>query len=62
MRYEEILGSDRYIRRLAEIIEDPVKADDEFVVIPSGGEIRQALFWDCAASVSVKAKKEIGLC
>ena len=62
MRYEEILGSDRYIRRLAEIIEDPVKADDEFVVIPPGGGISQACFWDGAASVSANAKKEIGLC
>lgn len=44
MRYEEILGSDGYIRRLAEIIEDPDKADDDFVVVPPGSINRQELF------------------
>lgn len=44
MRYEEILGSDRYVRRLIEIAATLDKADDEFVVVPPGGEIRQEQF------------------
>lgn len=44
MRYEEVLGSDIYVRRLIEIASTPEKADDEFVVIPPGGEIRQSQF------------------
>jgi len=62
MRYEEILGSDRYIRRLAEIIEDPDKADDEFVIVPPGSINRQELFWDCSVSASESSKKEMGSC
>jgi hypothetical protein len=44
MRYEEILGSDRYVRRLVEIAADLEKVDDDFVVILPGGEIRQTQF------------------
>jgi hypothetical protein len=44
MRYEEVLGSDIYVRRLIEIASTPEMADDDFVVIPPGGEIRQAQF------------------
>ena len=44
MRYEEILGSDHYIRRLIEVAAALDKADDEFVVIPPGGEIKQEMF------------------
>jgi hypothetical protein len=44
MRYEEILGSDGFIRRLVEVAAALDKADDEFVVIPPGGEIRQDQF------------------
>jgi len=44
MRYEEILGSDHYIRRLIEVAAALEKADDEFVVIPPGGEIKQEMF------------------
>ena len=62
MRYEEILASDRYIRRLAEIIEDPDKIDDEFVIVPPGGINRQELFWEYAVSASEKSKKEMGSC
>ncbi len=62
MRYEEILGSDRFIRRLAEIIEDPDKADDEFVVVPPGGITGQELFWDCSVTASENSKKEMGSC
>ena len=62
MRYEEILASDRYFRRLAEIIEDPDKIDDEFVIVPPGGINRQELFWEYAVSASEKSKKEMGSC
>jgi hypothetical protein len=44
MRYEEILGSDAYVRRLVEAAADPNKADHEFVIVPPGGEIRQEQF------------------
>lgn len=44
MRYEEILGSDSYVRRLVEAAAAPDQADGDFVVIPPGGEIRQELF------------------
>ncbi|MGD2049278.1 MAG: DUF1638 domain-containing protein [Chloroflexota bacterium] len=46
MRYEEIQGSDGYVRRLikaASLNNDltPEKAGNDFLVIPPGGEIRQ---------------------
>ena len=44
MRYEEILGSDIYIRRLIEIASSPDKSDSEFLVIPPGGEVTQEMF------------------
>ena len=44
MRYEEILGSDIFIRRLIEVATALDKVDDEFVVIPPGGEIKQEMF------------------
>jgi hypothetical protein len=52
MRYEEILGSDGYIRRLVEILSDAAEkgpaglngAGDDFLVIPPGGEILQEQF------------------
>ena len=44
MRYEEILGSDAYVRRLVEVATTPEMADDDFLLIPPGGEIRQAQF------------------
>lgn len=40
LRYEEIMGADRYIRRLAAIIRNPEEADARFVVVPPGGVIR----------------------
>jgi hypothetical protein len=46
MRYEEILGSDRYVRRLIEIIDAPAKGDNEFIIVAPGGQIRQEQFWD----------------
>jgi hypothetical protein len=44
MRYEEILGSDGYVRRLVEVAAAPDKAGDDFVLISPGGEIRQEQF------------------
>jgi hypothetical protein len=51
MRYEEVLGSDDYVRRLIELaagIRDgaikPEAAGPDFLVIPPGGEIRQDMF------------------
>lgn len=44
MRYEEIVGSDIYIKRLLEIAAGDAQADREFVVIPPGGEIKQEMF------------------
>jgi hypothetical protein len=46
MRYEEIRGSDGYVRRLVEAASlnndlTPDKAGNDFLVIPPGGEIRQ---------------------
>jgi hypothetical protein len=44
MRYEEIIGSDDYLHRLVQVAADLSQADDDFLVIPPGGEIRQAQF------------------
>jgi hypothetical protein len=51
MRYEEMLGSDQYIRRLIELAEQLAGngasasvADKDFVIVPPGGEIRQESF------------------
>lgn len=44
MRYEEILGSDRYVQRLVEVATAIDTADGDFVVVPPGGEIRQEQF------------------
>ncbi len=43
--YEEILGSDRFVKRLAEVAQDLNKTDKEFVIIPPGGEIRMEQFF-----------------
>lgn len=43
-RYEEILGSDVYVRRLIEVAAAIDKADKDFVVVPPGGEISQQQF------------------
>ncbi|RME78780.1 MAG: DUF1638 domain-containing protein [Chloroflexi bacterium] len=43
-RYEEILGSDTYIRRLVEVAAALDKADNDFVVVPPGGVIDQSQF------------------
>ena len=44
MRYEEILGSDQYVRELVQIATALDSANDEFLVIPPGGEISQIQF------------------
>jgi hypothetical protein len=45
MRYEEILGSDNYIRRLVEKSVQAGEADDEdFVVVPPNREVTQTMF------------------
>jgi hypothetical protein len=44
MRYEEILGSDGYVRRLINVINGLDKNDDDFIIIPPGGEVRQQEF------------------
>jgi hypothetical protein len=43
-RYEEIIGSDVYIRHLIEVADAIDKADGNFVVIPPGGIVTQAMF------------------
>jgi hypothetical protein len=44
MRYQEILGSDDYVRRLVEVAAALDRADGDFLVIPPGGEISQNQF------------------
>jgi hypothetical protein len=44
MEYGEILGSDRFVRRLVEVAQDLSSADGEFVVVPPGGELTQNQF------------------
>ncbi len=47
MEYQEILGSDRYLARLLETAAALDKADDDFLVIPPGNEIKQEMFIRC---------------
>ncbi|HAY84987.1 MAG TPA: hypothetical protein DCY42_08715 [Chloroflexi bacterium] len=44
MVYEEILGSENYVRRLVEIALNLDKLDSEFLVIPPGGTLTQEAF------------------
>lgn len=44
MRYEEILGSDGYVRRLIAAMTDLTRTDGDFLLVPPGGEIRQSDF------------------
>jgi hypothetical protein len=44
MRYEEIIGSDLFIRQLVEVTYLPEKTNEDFVLIQPGGELRQADF------------------
>ena len=44
MDYQEILGSDQYVRRLIETAASLDKADHDFLVIPPGKSIQQEMF------------------
>ncbi|MGD2026882.1 MAG: DUF1638 domain-containing protein [Anaerolineales bacterium] len=44
MSYEEILGSDKYVRQLVEIALNLDKLDSEFLVVPPGGTLKQEAF------------------
>ena len=44
MVYEEIIGSDDYIRQLMEASQALEKAGTEFIVVPPGGKLKQADF------------------
>jgi hypothetical protein len=44
MRYEEKLGSDRYVARLVEIANSLDTNDKDFLIVPPGSEIRQEDF------------------
>jgi hypothetical protein len=45
MRYEEILGSDSYVRQLIKVAADLGQANDDFLIIQPGGEISQDHFF-----------------
>jgi hypothetical protein len=42
--YEEILGSDAYVKRLGQVVQALELAGDDFVVVPPGGELKQSHF------------------
>ena len=44
MTYQEMLGSDDYVRRLVETAVRPDQADQDFLVIPPGDMVRQEMF------------------
>lgn len=44
MQYEEIRGSDLFVRQLVEITYAPEKVNEDFVLIRPGGELKQADF------------------
>ncbi len=44
MRYQELLGSEQYVRRLAETAAAIDAADENFIVTPPGGELKQRDF------------------
>jgi hypothetical protein len=44
MRYEEILGSDDFVRRLGRAVTAPEAAGDDFVVVPPGNILTQLRF------------------
>lgn len=44
VEYDEITGSDGLLRRLVERAASPGQTDEEFVVIPPGGTVRQDMF------------------
>jgi hypothetical protein len=44
MRYEEMLGSDRYVQRMVHVAADLEQANGDFLVIPPGDEIHPERF------------------
>ena len=44
MHYQEIQGSTEYFERLIEIASAPERIDDNFILVPPGGELRQDQF------------------
>jgi hypothetical protein len=44
MKYEEVRGSEAYVRELVEALSNLSESDDEFLVIPPGGSIEQSQF------------------
>jgi hypothetical protein len=44
MDYDEVLGSDAYVRKLVAAAADISQADDDFLVVPPGGELQQSQF------------------
>jgi hypothetical protein len=44
VKYEEILGSDQYVRRIAEMAASVENVDDDFVLVSPGGELKQSQF------------------
>ena len=44
MEYEEVLGSNEFVRRLVEVAINLEKIDNSFLVVPPGGEIQQKQF------------------
>ena len=45
LRYEELIGTDAMLRRLVEIAASLDQVDDDFLVIPPGGELTQDQFF-----------------
>jgi hypothetical protein len=45
VQYDEILGSDEYVRRLGQVAQALELAGDDFVVVPPGGELKQNQFF-----------------
>lgn len=44
MRYEEILGSDQYLKKLVDRAAGQEQVDEDFLLIPPGGSLTQAQF------------------
>lgn len=44
MLYQEMLGSEDYIRRLCQVCQDTRQLDDEFILVSPGGELKQAMY------------------
>jgi hypothetical protein len=44
MRYEEMLGSDQYLKKLVDLATGHAQVDDDFLLVPPGGTLTQAQF------------------